>query len=327
MLAPKPRVTILSPALRKANNGNWRTAYRWSQFLRRRCNVEIASDWPPAGEQRGDTQFLIALHARRSAIALERFAAAHPDRPAVLVLTGTDLYGDIRADASARRSLDLAARLVVLQDEGLHELQPEHRAKCRVIYQSARALAPGTPNRRTFDVIMVGHLRAVKDPLTPMRALHGLPEDSTLRLIHIGEALDEDLLRAARELQAHSWPSLRRYLWLGARPHAETRGRIRRARALVISSTMEGGANVIVEAVSSGVPVIASRISGNVGMLGRDYAGYFPVGDVEALSSLLLRASADQSFLQRLRRQCAQRAPLFAPAREDAEVNALIQPH
>jgi putative glycosyltransferase (TIGR04348 family) len=327
MFAPKPRVTIVSPALQKANNGNWRTAWRWSQFLRRRCNVKIATDWPAEGAPRRDAQFLIALHARRSAIALERFAAAHPDRPVILVLTGTDLYGDIRVDASAQRSLDLAACLVVLQDEGLHELQPEHRAKCRVIYQSARALPPGKPNQRTFDVIMVGHLRAEKDPLTPMRALHRLPDDSTVRLIHIGQALDEDLLRAARELQAHERPSLRRYLWLGGRPHAETRGRIRRAQALVISSTMEGGANVIVEAVSSGVPVIASRISGNVGMLGRDYAGYFPVGDVDALSALLLRASADESFLHHLRRQCAQRAPLFAPAREDAEVNALIQPH
>jgi hypothetical protein len=71
--------------------------------------------------------------------------------------------------------------------------------------------------------------------------------------------------------------------------------------------------------------VIASRISGNVGMLGRDYDGYFAVGDVEELATLLLRASVDRRFLDHLRRQCAQRAPLFAPAREAAEVNALIR--
>ena len=47
----------------------------------------------------------------------------------------------------------------------------------------------------------------------------------------------------------------------------------------------------------------------------------------EKCNGRLLRASADESFLHHLRRQCAQRAPLFAPAREDAEVNALIQPH
>jgi len=324
MRAPKPRVIIVSPALKKANNGNWRTAHRWSQFLRARCHVEIASDWRVDEDRRRDACWLIALHAGRSASAVQRFADAHPSRPLIVVLTGTDLYRDLHIDAAARRSLDLATQLVVLQEAGLDELQPEHRAKCRVIYQSARALPPGTPNRHTFDVIMVGHLRPEKDPQTPMRALAGLPDDSAVRLIHIGEALDEDLLRAARELQDHPWPSIRRYRWLGGRAHGETRQRIRRARALVISSTMEGGANVIVEAVTSGVPVIASRISGNVGMLGRDYDGYFAVGDVGGLSALLTRASADESFLNHLRQQCAQRAPLFAPAREAAEVNALI---
>jgi len=324
MRAPKPRLIIVSPALKKANNGNWRTAHRWSQFLRPRCHVEIASDWPVDEERRRDAPRLIALHARRSASAVKRFADAHPSHPLIVVLTGTDLYGDLHIDAAARRSLDLATQLVVLQEAGLDELQPEHRAKCRVIYQSARAMPPGTPNRHSFDVIMVGHLRPEKDPLTPMRALSGLPDESAVRLIHIGEALDEDLLRAVRELQDHRWPSIRRYLWLGGRAHGETRQRIRRARALVISSTMEGGANVIVEAVTSGVPVIASRICGNVGMLGRDYDGYFAVGDVGELSALLARVSTDESFLEHLRQQCAQRAPLFAPAREAAEVNALI---
>lgn len=317
-----PQVTIISPALREANNGNWRTADRWSRFLRRRCDVALSSDWLPEDDR--NTQCLIALHARRSAAAVARFADAHPRRPLVLVLTGTDLYRDIQSDASARRSLDLATHLVVLQEAGLDELQPAHRAKCRVIYQSAPFLRPGTPNRRTFDVILVGHMRGEKDPMTPMRALRDLPDDSPVRLIHIGDALEEKYLRAARELQAHAWPSIKRYLWLGGRSHAETRQRIRRARAMVISSTMEGGANVIVEAVTAGVPVVASRMSGNVGMLGRDYEGYFPVGDNRALAALLHRASQEASFLERLRRQCAQRAPLFAPAREDAEVNKLL---
>jgi glycosyltransferase involved in cell wall biosynthesis len=213
---------------------------------------------------------------------------------------------------------------VVLQDAGLDELQPAHRAKCRVIYQSARTMRPGTPNVRTFDVIMVGHMRTEKDPLTPMHALLRLPKDSKVRLIHLGEALQEDLLQAARELEHHAWPSIRRYLWLRGRSHAETRRRIRHARALVISSRMEGGANVVVEAITSGVPVIASRIAGNLGMLGRDYDGYFTAGDVQALAALLVRVSADHEFLSHLRRQCAERAPLFAPARERAMVNDLI---
>ena len=262
---------------------------------------------------------MIALHARRSAAAIARFAEACPDRPLIVVLTGTDLYRDIGIDESARRSLDRATHLVVLQEAALDELDPNHRRKCRVIYQSAPPLKPGTPPQRSFDVILVGHMRAEKDPLTPMRAIVRLPADSTVRLIHIGDALTDEFARAAAELQARTWPSVRRYRWLGGRTHGETRRRIRNANAMVISSVMEGGANVIVEAVTCGVPVIASRISGNVGMLGADYAGYFAVGNDEELARLLDRVSRDGDFLAQLKAQCAARAPLFEPARERAD--------
>ena len=93
---------------------------------------------------------------------------------------------------------------------------------------------------------------------------------------------------------------------------------------MVISSIMEGGANVVIEAVTAGVPVLASRISGNIGMLGRDYEGYFPVGDDAALAALLERASREARFLARLRAQCARRATLFSPERERQEVLRLL---
>jgi glycosyltransferase involved in cell wall biosynthesis len=175
-----------------------------------------------------------------------------------------------------------------------------------------------TPRKR-FEVILVGHMRAEKDPLTPMRALQHLPADSPVRLVHIGEALDGMYAHAAQALQA----STPRYRWLGARTHGETRRRIGEARAMVISSVMEGGANVIVEAVTAGVPVIASHIPGNVGMLGASYDGYFAVGDDTALARLLDRIGRDAAFLAHLRSQCAARAPLFDPEREAAAVMRL----
>lgn len=320
MAAPRTKLVIVSPALRQANNGNWHTANRWSRFLRRRFDVDLCAAWAPGGVT---PHCMIALHARRSAAALAAFAEACPDRPRVLVLTGTDLYRDIAADAIARQSLDRATHLVVLQEAALDALEPGFRRKCRVIHQSAPALSPGTPRKRSFDVILVGHMRAEKDPLTPMRALLQLPAASAVRLIHIGEALGDEYARAARELHAHAWPSLRRYRWLGGRAHGETRRRIAQAQAMLISSVMEGGANVIVEAVTAGVPVIASRIAGNVGMLGRDYDGYFAPGDDAGLARLLDRVSRDAPFLAHLHSQCRARAPLFDPAREDADVNRL----
>jgi putative glycosyltransferase (TIGR04348 family) len=321
MPRPRVRVTIVSPALRAANNGNWRTAQRWARFLRPRFDVTLCDRFAPDG---ASPHALIALHARRSAAAVAAHARAWPAQPRVVVLTGTDLYRDLPCDATAMRSLDLATHLVVLQDAAPDALDPVHRAKCRVIYQSAPSLARATPRRRCFEVVLVGHMRAEKDPLTPMRALLELPPHASVRLRHIGDALDDTYARAAHALMAHPWPAFPRYRWMGGLGHARTRGYIRRAHALLISSVMEGGANVIVEAVACGVPVLASRVPGNVGMLGTDYDGYFPVGDARALAALLERARSDAAFLAHLAQQCARRAPRFEPARERAAVNALM---
>ena len=87
---------------------------------------------------------------------------------------------------------------------------------------------------------------------------------------------------------------------------------------------MEGGANVVSEAAVAGLPVIASRIPGNVGLLGRGYPGYFPVGDEQALARLLRRAEENPGFLVRLERALATRARLFRPASERAMLKAAL---
>jgi len=315
-----PCIAIISPALAAANNGNWQTAWRWSRFLRPGHRVEIRTDWRPADGFAGDADRLpdamLALHARRSAGAIERFAAT--GRPLALVLTGTDLYRDIRVDATAQRSLVLADRLVCLQERGPDELEPALRARTTVIPQSARTLRPGVPRRRSFDLLLVGHLRPEKDPLTAARALARLP-DPDLRLVHVGDARDE-ACGAAFAAAAAADPRIERR---GALAHAAARQWIRRGRLLLLPSLMEGGANVLIEAVTSGVPVLASRIGGSVGLLGETYDGYFPVGDDAALAALIARCRAEPTFLERLRAQCAARAPCFEPARERQAVRAL----
>jgi len=265
---------------------------------------------------------LIALHARRSAASLAAYHAAYPQRPTVLLLTGTDLYRDIRDDASAQAALQQAAALVLLQADGIAELPAGRRAKASVIYQSAATLrAPAAPStaRRYADVCMIGHLREEKDPLTFMRAA-SLVTAPHARLLHIGGALDAALGAAALATQT----ATPRYRWLGALSHAATRQRLKRCRLMALTSHMEGGANVIIEAVTSGVPVLASDIGGNRGMLGADYAGYFAPGDAAALARLIDRALTDAAFIALLHRQCAARAPLFAPAAEQAALLQLV---
>ena len=310
-------VVIVSPALARENNGNWQTASRWAQFLRARYNVVIVRDWTAALPA---PDLLIALHARRAAASLAAYTEAHPARPSVLVLTGTDLYRDIAVDTQAQASLQRAHALVVLQEAGLALLAPDVRARARVIYQSAAALAPHRHGpRRIYPITMVGHLRAEKDPLTFIAAA-ALVTCPNARMVHIGGALEAPLGDAAAAAQA----SNPRYRWLGNLAHAITRQRLRRSHAMVIASRMEGGANVIIEAVTCGVPVLASDISGNRGMLGDDYAGYFPAGDAPALARLIERSIIDAAFYQRLCIQCAGRAALFAPQAEQAAVQGLV---
>lgn len=313
------RVTIVSPALAEANNGNWQTAMRWARFLTPRYDVDIAGSWSPVTGATPD--LMIALHARRSAAALAAFAEAHPGSPRVLVLTGTDLYRDIHDDRSAQASLAHAHVLVLLQEAGVAVLPPEHRAKARVIWQSAPSLphVPHPPGAEEFTFTMIGHLRQEKDPLTFMRAAQLVTRQGA-RFIHIGGALDPHL-GASAEATAAADP---RYHWMGNLAHDAARMALSCSDAMVIASLMEGGANVIIEAVTSGVPVLASDIDGNRGMLGPGYEAYFPVGDTPALAALMERCMRDPVFLERLRKQCAARAALFAPEAEQAAVLDLV---
>lgn len=316
----KSRIFISSPASAASNNGNWQTAQRWADFLGSQYHVAIGSNWDDASPL---PDALVALHARRSAASVAAFSRT--GRPLVLILTGTDLYRDIRHDDDARRSLQLAHRLVLLQQEGLNELPPALRHKACVIHQSAPPLPPLQPDPASFDVAMIGHLRAEKDAPTFMRAAL-LARAPGLRFLQVGGALSADLARQAEATAAQCAA----YRWLGNLPHADTRDLLHKSRLLAVPSLMEGGANVIIEAVMSGVPVLASDISGNRGMLGADYAGYFPVGDAAALARLVERVAGDAAFDRQLRLQCALRAPLFTPERERAAVlqlmdNALTQ--
>jgi len=315
-----PRVRIVSPALAAANNGNWHTAARWQRFLAPVVRVDIVGvvDADDAADAHAD--LLIALHARRSAAPIARWRERSADAPLVLVLTGTDLYRDLDVDAGARHSLECASRIVVLQETGLARLDPASRAKAVVIVQSAPALraarAPGDA-----DLVAVGHLRDEKDPATLYRAARLLAGDAVVpTIVHVGGPLDARLAEEARATMA-ACPS---YRWLGALAHAAARRAIARARALVHCSRMEGGANVVIEAVRSGVPVLASRIDGNVGLLGADYDGYFAVGDAAALAALARRFLSDAAFADRLRAQCAAREPLFLPSAERRAVRALV---
>jgi putative glycosyltransferase (TIGR04348 family) len=255
---------------------------------------------------------MLALHARRSYPSIKSFAR---DKPLVLALTGTDVYRDIHQSAEAQESLELAHRLIVLQPKAAEELPARSQDKVRVVVQSSSTVLRHRPVKGTFRVCVIGHLREEKDPLRTLLALQLIPEQVPVEVVHLGAALDPELGKKAK---AATDP---RYRWLGSVPHARALRWLASSHAMVISSRMEGGANVVCEALRIGVPVLASRISGNIGLLGERYGGYFPVEDERALARLMTRAANERAFYRSLKSQVAKLRPSVAPA---AEARALL---
>lgn len=311
----KAQVVIVTPASADANNGNWRTAQRWSGFLADDYRVRVAKEWDD-----GDEALMIALHARRSATSIAAWRARHPTRPLLLVLTGTDLYRDIPVDGGARRSLELADRLVVLNERGLAALPERFRPKASVLLQSCPSRVRTAKTQRLLRVVMVGHLRDEKYPGTFFEAVRRLADRADIVFEHVGAGLDPALAAEARALMAGGL----RYRWFGALGHGRTLARIRTAHVLVHASRIEGGAHVVIEAVRNGTAVLASRIDGNVGLLGEDYGGYFPFGDSAALAALLRRMRDEPASLAALQAQCDARAPLFDPTREREALRSML---
>src|SRR5215470_16083016 len=307
----------ITPARSSSRSGNQTTSMRWMRILR-----ELGHDVHIAHRYNGAAaDLMIALHAWRSSDSIRNFRERYPDRPLIVGLSGTDVYDYIDRDpAPTLRSLACADRLVALQELAGRRVPARFRGKVRVVHQSAVAL-PRVHHRRSFDVAVIGHLREVKDPFRAAKAARRLPASSRIRIVHLGAAETPQWAATARAETAAN----PRYVWRGDRPRADVRRLLGRARAMVLSSLSEGGANVISEAVAAGVPILATRIDGSLGLLGRDYPGYFPVGDTQALAQLLIRIETDPAFLKQLKRAIARRAPLFRPAREKAEWKSLIE--
>lgn len=309
------RIVLVTPARPGSRAGNRHTAARWAAFLRAAGHrVQVTTEWSGGG----DPGLMLALHARRSHASILRFAGRFPQRPLVLALTGTDVYRDIRTSPEARQSLALATRFITLQQEAGRELPAALRPRVRVVVQSSASRLRQRPVKRTFRACVIGHLRKEKDPLRAALALTSLPPAVRIEVVQAGDAIEEGFARAAGRLMARD----RRYRWIGGVSHGRALALMASSHVLVVSSRMEGGANVVSEAIRLGVPVIASRIPGNTGLLGRDWPALYPVGNDRALARLLWRASCDREYLRQLKRRVERLQPMVAPR---SEAGALLR--
>lgn len=315
--SPDMHIIMITPAPPSSRAGNRTTAVRWRDILRalgHRVDVSTAYKGQNA-------DMMIALHAWRSAGSIVAFSARFPEKPLILAITGTDAYRFIDSHPETTlHSIELADRLVGLHDCIADVLPAGQRGKMQVIYQSAEAVAPRDPYRRFFHVAVIGHLREEKDPLRPALAARQLPPDSRIQIHHYGKAHDAEWAeRAAREMRVNP-----RYHWHGEVPRYRIREVYRRTHLVVLPSRMEGGANVISEAVVAGAPVIASAIPGSIGLLGESYPGYYPVCDEGALATLLQRVESDPVLYRGLVQRTVALQPRFSVEAETAAWGRLV---
>ena len=328
------QILIVTPAPRGSTKGNRITAQRWAAHLTELGHdVRIADANQPATSIAGDNvDCLICLHATRCSEVIRQFSAGFPGCPIVLCLTGTDLHLDLpgsrgdQAQRNARDSIRHSSRFVLLEPEGAAQLPSEARSKVRTILQSATRVEPlanQTPpaTNNVFQVCVLGHLRDVKDPFLTAIASRELSESSSVRIVHVGEALNDRMKRLAQaEMQANT-----RYKWLGALPHEQAQRLLAESQLMVLSSKVEGAPSAISEAIVNGVPILATRIPATIGLLGSDYPGLFPVGDSNALCKLIQRAESDRKYLADLTQAIDALAPRFTPQAEKAALQRLIE--
>lgn len=312
-------IVIVTPSPAGSLSGNRVTAERYEALLRALGHrVRVVERF--TGEA---ADVLIALHSVRSHASVQAFRAACPNAPIVVVLTGTDVYGDDAADPRGLESLSLASLVVVLQPEAREAVPSSQRSKVRVVLQSIDLPIGGAiVDESSFQVCQLAHLRAVKAPFLLANAVRRLERSSTVRAFVAGEALDAGIAERAR-LESEENP---RWTWLGPLPRALGWRLLAESRALVNTSVAEGGSIAIAEAIVSAKPVLATRIAGSVGMLGSDHPGLFASGDADELSALLARLEADPSFERELTSASRDLAPRYAPEREsDAWRNLLSE--
>ncbi|MFT6582678.1 MAG: putative glycosyltransferase (TIGR04348 family) [Alphaproteobacteria bacterium] len=313
------KISLVTPAGKQSRSGNRATASRWARILRdlgHRVQVAEADDG-------ADSDMMVAVHAWRSAESINQFASRHPDRPLVVTLAGTDIYRFQESHPEITQgSMEKASALICLHGLVHQAIPARFHHKLHVVHQSASPLPqPRAPSSRHFDVCVVGHLRDEKDSLRAALAARLAPPESRLRVLHLGKAHNEEWAQAGADEMVRN----PRFVWRGETPGWKVRRLFGQCHAMVMSSRMEGGANVVSEAIVAGLPVLASDIDGNVGLLGDDYDGYYPVEDEAALSVLFQRAETDPTYLRNLSAQIAKRAPLFDPALERAAWVKLIQ--
>ena len=164
---------------------------------------------------------------------------------------------------------------------------------------------------RPLEILSVGTLHEVKGQAHLVEACRLLAEAGTpFRCRLVGDGPDRAML--AQRIEAAGLAD--RVELVGARTRLQIAAALREAHVLVAPSVptrdgrREGIPVVLMEAMSSGVPVVASRLSGIPELVEDDVSGLLtPPGDAAAVAAALERLAADPALRARLGRAARER--------------------
>ena len=301
------KVCVASPYPLSELKGNSVTTDRIVAMLNE-GGVEARGSYGNDGEP---ADILITLHAIKGAPAVFDFKKKTPNGRVIILLTGPDIYqGLAEGSQIGGDALQVADRIVVPQEAAIRKLPEKVRGKTVVIRPSLDPIAAkATSSQSPFVISVVGHLRPVKRPFLTIETLAQHPEWSDLEVWQIGQALDAEMRKTAEFWMEED----KRYRWCGGLPREESLALCAKSSLTINSSILEGGANAVLEAMTMGVPVLASRIEGNVGLLGDDYPGYFEEGGMAKALEAIMHQRVDLDEWSLL---LADRLPLFSRMRE-----------
>jgi glycosyltransferase involved in cell wall biosynthesis len=230
---------------------------------------------------------------------------AHDRVPLVAIAQGSDIHQYLRmpprrrailkylpqAAAVVTRSGELSRLLAaagfpadklhtVYNGVDLDRFQPRDRAQAR---QSAGLPANGAV------ILFVGNFYPVKNPLLLVQALAGMRTESVLVMAGAGP-LEGDARGLAAKIGLGS-----RVIFAGRKSPAEIAQLMNAADLLAIPSENEGVPNVLLEALASGLPVVASRVGGIPEILSNESLGSLVTpGDSAAFASAMDRGLAER---------------------------------
>jgi sugar transferase (PEP-CTERM/EpsH1 system associated) len=161
---------------------------------------------------------------------------------------------------------------------------------------SERLGAAGSGKPPLVTIGTVGRLDPVKNQASLLRALRSILTrdpglNHTLRLIVVGEGPERPALESlSRQLELND-----RVLFAGAREDVPEQ--LRAMDLFVLPSINEGISNTILEAMATGLPVVAARVGGNPELIVNGVTGsLYDPGTADNLESDLMRYIADSSL-------------------------------